>query len=389
MCLNIAHPSETPYLSLKHNGAKIDKDQVAQYVNDYFINVGNFNPSSPQEPNAVDESVNPEEPCNSCIDSLSRILEKDVFKIVNDINISKSSGLENVSSFIVKEAFKILIPEVTYMYNLSISSSKFPKAWKQALVIPIPKVGNLSLVQNYRPISLLPLPGKILEKIIHQQLSDYFEQEALLTEDQHGFRKAHSTNHSVAQLTNYVCKKLDSRMPTLVAYVDFRKAFDCVQHPILLIKLVQLGVGEKVLMWIESYLSERVQKVLANDVRSTSQSIVSGMPQGSVLGPLFYIIYANDVSKIVKKCGVALYADDTVLYTANDNFVNSISKLQEDMNSLNDWCTRNGIKANTDKTKVMVLGTPKMLEKLPKFDIDNVPLQVVSMYKYLGITLDS
>ena len=191
-----------------------------------------------------------------------------MLRIVNDINISKSSGLDNISSFIMKEAFKVLIPEVTYMYNLSIGTSSFPRAWKQALVIPIPKTGNLSLTQNYRPISLLPLLCKILEKLIHRQLSGYMELEALLTDNQHGFRKAHSTNHSVAQLTNYVSKKLDSKMPTLVAYVDFRKAFDCVQHPILLNKLGQLGVGEKVISWVESYLSGRVQRVLANSTYS-------------------------------------------------------------------------------------------------------------------------
>ena len=117
-------------------------------------------------------------------------------------------------------------------------------------------------------------------------------------------------------------------------------------------------------------------------------SITQGVPQGSVLGPLFY---TNDVLKIVSKCGVALYADDMVLYTANGNFEKSVCNLQEDINSLNEWCNKNGIKANTDKTKVMVFGTPRMLEKLPKFEItlDEVPLQTVSMYKYLGIELDN
>ena len=313
-----------------------------------------------------------------------------MLRLVADINISKSSGLDSVSSFVLKEAFQVLIREVTFMYNLSIRSSRFPTAWKQALVIPIPKTGNSSLVQNYRPISLLPLPGKILEKLVHQQLSNYLEMDELLAEEQHGFRK-HSTMHAVAQLSNYINKKLDARKTALVAYIDFKKAFDCVQHPLLLDKLANLGVGERVLNWVESYLTDRKQKVFANNVYSSARLITQGIPQGSVLGPLFYIIYANDIAKIVKNCEVALYADGTVLFTSDSNFENSVKDLQEDLNSLNSWCSNNGITANTSKTKIMMFGTRNMLGKLPpcQVTLDGTPLQVVTTYKYLGISLDN
>ena len=240
---------------------------------------------------------------------LYEVTEEEVLKVVKDINVSKSSGMDDVSSFIVKEAFLILISKVTYMFNLSIQSSTFPKMWKLASVIPIPKAGNLTNVKNYRPISLLPLPGKILEKLIHCQLSNYLETESLLSEDQYGFRKGRSTIHSVAQLVNYVNKK----MPTLAVYVDFKKALDCVQHPALLDKLSSLNVDRSVIKWIGSYLSNRKQRVLANNKYSSYQCITQGVPQGSVLGPLFYIIYANDISKVVKNCEIALYADDTAL----------------------------------------------------------------------------
>ena len=135
--------------------------------------------------------------------------------MVREINISKSSGLEHISSFIIKEAFSILSPQITYMMNLSVRASSFPTAWKQALVIPIPKSGNLTQVQNYRPISLLPLPGKILEKLIHKQLENYVEANSLLASSQHGFRKSHSTIHSVEQLPNYIEKKMNVGLPTL------------------------------------------------------------------------------------------------------------------------------------------------------------------------------
>ena len=301
--------------------------------------------------------------------------------------MSKSSGLTNFSSFIIKEAFIILLEEVTYLFNLSISSSEFPKAWKEALVIPIPKSGDLTKVQHFRPISLLPLPGKLLEKLVHKQLSDHLENESLLVDIQHGFRKKHSTIHAVAQFTNYVNTKRDMGIPTLAMYVDFRKAFDCVQYSVLLRKLAGLDIGLDTLGWIESYLIGRRQRVLANGHLSPFECIKQGVPQGSVLGPLFYIIYANDLEKYINHCKVALYADDTVLYTANRDFGRSVELLQKDVNALNEWCNINGIKANTNKTKVMVFGSSAKVREVPDFEIKlgDTTLQKVTSYKYLNL----
>ena len=321
---------------------------------------------------------------------LNKVGKTEVWRVIKEINISKSSGLANISSFIVKELFKALLTQVTHMFNLSISKSVFPTAWKSALVIPIPKSGDLTQVKNVRPISLLPLPGKILEKLIHKQLSDFLEGNSLLIDDQHGFRKNHSTIHSVAQVANYVNTKMDTKLCTLATYIDFRKAFDCVQHPILIDKLSSLNFDDSVILWVASYLANREQKVMANGVYSSALPVTQGVPQGSVLGPLFYIIYANDLSEIVKNCEKALYADDTVLFTANNSFEKSISNMQKYLDALSTWCDENGIRANTDKSKVMVFGSTTGLSKLPRFELtlDLVPLQVVNSYKYLGVTLD-
>ena len=196
---------------------------------EYFINVGNFETSEMPVASTVEQAPTI---CGADqFDSIHKVLEADILRLVADINISKSSGLNNVSSFVLKEAFKILISEVTFMYNLSIHYSRFPTAWKQALVIPIPKAVNSAMVQNYRPISLLPLPGKILEKLVHQQLSNYIEMDEHLAEEPHGFRKGHSKMHAVAQLSNYIDKKLDSRKTTLVAYIDFKKPLTAFNIP--------------------------------------------------------------------------------------------------------------------------------------------------------------
>ena len=183
---------------------------------------------------------------------------------------------------------------------------------------------------------------------------------------------------------------MDSRTPTIAAFIDFRKAFDCVQHPVLMRKLSQLNLDDSVLSWVRSYLSCRSQRVYANGVCSSAMTVTQGVPQASVLGPLFYIIYANDLSHIIKNCHVAMYADDTVLYSANKDFGKSAADLQSDLNLLSDWCSTKGITANTEKTKIMVFGNQNTMRSLPPFDIrfGDAPLLVVQSYKYLGVTLD-
>ena len=270
------------HILLKSKGMEVDRREVAHFINDYFINVGNALTSRVSDgtkaliaaplSDSANSSLGAGDRCsnldynsdnNSSYDDpektgpdlwgFGRISQSDVYKVIKAINVSKSSGLEHISSFIVKEAFGFLVPEMTFLYNLSLTSSKFPRAWRKALLISIPKSRNLTEFKNYRPISLLLLPGKILEKLVHAQLLAYLEDESFLaSEEKHGFRKNHSTVHSVAQLTNYIHQKMDSKLPTLVTYIDFRKALDCVQHPTLINKLTGLHLNSQVTDWVES-----------------------------------------------------------------------------------------------------------------------------------------
>ena len=378
---------------LKNGPHKLEREKVAEFVNEYFIKVGKSTSPTSTTNNAGgdgDEVGHGHVGEREMDWKFGRILDREVLRVVKDINVSKSSGLDNVSSFVIKEAFTYLIPEVTYMYNLSVDSSIFPNAWKKATVVPIPKSGDLTKVKNYRPISLLPLPGKILEKLIHHQLSMYLDGNSLLSDSQHGFRKNHPTINSVAQLSNFISTKMDNSIPVLSVFVDFRKAFDSVQHPMLLEKLSHLNLHHSVVDWVSSYLNRRQQRVFANNTYSNFATIEQGVPQGSVLGPLFYIIYANDLVNIAQNCGIALYADDTVLYTANPDFDVAIANMQSDVDAMSQWCKVNGIQVNIEKTKLLVFGGSKKLKELQSFSIlyDGSPILPKLSYKYLGITLD-
>ena len=234
-------------------------------------------------------------------------------------------------------------------------------------------------------------PGKILEKLTHVQLSGFLEDNILLSTAQHGFRKKHSTKDAIAQFTNYANAKMDANQVVLATYIDFKKAFDCVQHNLLIKKLTDMGITGAVSKWIGSYLDGRQQRVLANNTYSSYLRVTQGVPHGSVLGPLFYIVYANDLATVFKNCDAAYYADDTVLYTADTNFADSVQKLQQDISHLSDWCKENSIFVNASKTKAMVFGGTNRIKNLPDFEIqyDNEPLQIVTSYKYLGMTNDS
>ena len=171
----------------------------------------------------------------------------------------------------------------------------------------------------------------------------------------------------------------------MAAFINFWKAFDCVQHSGLLNKLSSIGLDAKVLDWFKSDLGNRSQRVLANNKYSSYQYITQGVPQGSVLGPLFYIIYANDIVQNIKYCKIALYADDKVLYLANNYFANTVKCLQSDMDALSLWCQWNGIHMNTDKTSLMLFGNLKRITPNIRNQCRGTPLKVDSNYRYLGI----
>ena len=372
-------------IHLKNNeGKNIDVEETSNFINDFFINIG---PNLAKKINSNWSYFENEE--------LNQIGEMEIDKgrvhaLVSDIDISKSSGIDNISSKCLKDAFLILNYQLCYLFELSISECIFPESWKIATVVPLFKGGIKEDVSNYRPISLLPVPGKILEKIVHDHLMKFLDVNNILCEKQNGFRPNHSTTNSIIDLTNDIYNEINNGNVTLAAFIDLKKAFDTVNHKILLEKLNYMGIRGKTLSWVENYLFNRYQKTICNNVLSNTGKIKCGVPQGSILGPLFFLVYINDIKGILGENKYQLYADDTVIYCSGKNYTEVNEKLQIILNKFIIWCAKNALTVNTKKTKIMAFGSKNKIKKSKNIciTVNNEKLVNVPTYKYLGIHLD-
>ena len=223
------------------------------------------------------------------------------------------------------------------------------------MVIPLKKSGNSNRVTNLRPISLLPLPSKILEKIIHSRMIHHLEINNYLDINRGGFRKNNSTVNTTVKLTNDIFHAINRRTLTLATFIDMAKAFDTVNHSILLKKLSKLGFSGNLIKLLENYLINRKQRTLANGITSQSHNISWGIPQGSTVGPLLFILYINDIGSILNYCKYQLYADDTVLYLS-DEITNATRRLNDDLSNFKNWCNQNKLTINVKKTKYVLFG---------------------------------
>ena len=267
--------NKSEVIHLKHDDTvEIPQNETSNYINEFFTNIGpelakNYNKEWKYYGSELNEVIND-------ID----INEGKVFDLVKNIDISKSSGFDNISSKCLKDALSELIPHLTYIFRKSILTGICPDSWKIATVVPIFKNGNKSDVSNYRPISLLPVPGKLLEKIVYDHISDFLEQNSFLSKKQNGFRKNHSTLDAVVNLTSDIYDSINKGKYTLAAFIDLKKAFDTVNHKILLEKLWYAGVKNSTLNWINNYLINRFQRTICNSTISGISSVTCGVPQG-------------------------------------------------------------------------------------------------------------
>lgn len=273
------------------------------------------------------------------------------------------------------------------------TNGSIPKEWKQALVTPIYKDGTRQDTSNYRPISVLPLCMKTFEKVIHIQLYEHISNNNILNNYQSGFRPGYSTNTALLDVSDYLHDQRRLGNLTGAVYLDLKKAFDTVDPDILLQKLFAIGIQENEFQWFKNYFTDRTQTVTLNGSLSSNRPITCGVPQGSILGPLLFTIYINDLPTVTKHSKVVLYADDTALFVSGKALHEIQSKLSDDLEAVSKWLAENRLTLNTKKTKSMIFGSPQILAKNNngnlKIDIQGETLEQVQTFKYLGLWFDS
>ena len=291
----------------------------------------------------------------------------------------------------MKLAADYIARPLSFLYNVSLRTAEIPTDFKIAKIIPLYKGGNKLDINNYRPISLLPIPAKILERAVHAQLYKYFDENSLLSSIQSGFRPMHSTQTCVTDISEYILRNMNSGNITGAIFLDLRKAFDVISHTRLLKKLSMYGIRNFELEWFKSYITDRLHCVSIEGTLSKYLKVKSGVPQGSTLGPLMFSIFINDISNLIldESCKLSLYADDTAIFCTDKNIHDVQLKLQSQFGTITKWLQCNDLFLNSEKTKTMLFGsnrklTGKKLAIMYKNDI----LEHVKEFKYLGVVLD-
>ena len=312
----------------------------------------------------------------------------------NEVNIivkslkEGSSGFDNISSKLIKQSLDIYLPHLVYIINLSFASGTFPDDLKLANVLPLFKSGSSCLFINYRPISLLTGVSKVFEKLFYNRLYKFLIKNDILYNLQFGFLRGRSTDMALITLVDKIIKNLENDEYSIGIFLDFSKAFDTVDHGILLNKLEFYGIRGTPLSWLHSYLSNRKQFTTYNGFTSSIKEINCGVPQGSILGPLLFLLYINDLAYVSKSLFTIMYADDTNCFISGKDLTEISNTLNVELSKLVTWLKANKLSLNITKTHYMVFA-PKRLPLFPiNIKIDGCAISQVTFCKFLGVIID-
>ena len=323
--------------------------------------------------------------------------------IVKELSPKHSSGYDNISPYLFKNIFTHIKQPLLFLINLSLQYGIFPNKLKLAKVVPIYKKNEHDKMCNYRPISLLPTVSKIFEKVVFNQMFDYISANNILFESQHGFRKNHSTETAAIEFIENLKSEISKKHTPVSIFLDLSRAFDTVDHNILLQKLNFYGFRGVELNWFKSYLSNRSQFVIWDDNKSNIMNCTKGVPQGSILGPLLFLIYVNDLNFASDIFKLVCYADDSTLTISlclhlnqprtNHNWChtsNYENLINTELEKVIVWLEANNLSLNVSKTKFMIFHNRQfnIEDKIPNLKIRNIPILRVKEFSFLGIVIN-
>ena len=319
---------------------------------------------------------------------LTKVSEEFIFNQLKNINPSKSTGIDGIRPIFLKDSADFLKEVVLHIINLSIETDTVPNLFKYAIVKPIHKKDSRLEVENYRPISILCILSKILERAVYNQVDQYLKDNKLIYEFQSGFRGSYSTDTSLINLIDHIKMLNSQNMYVGMVLLDLQKAFDTVDHDILCKKLEIMGLD--ITNWLKSYLNQRKQIVEANGIKSEVGIVTCGVPQGSILGPLLFLCYVNDMT-ISVKCKLLLYADDSALIVSGNDPKIIAETLSRELESCKQWLFDNKLSLHLGKTEAILFGSKQKLNKVKCFDVKcgDKSIKVVNTVKYLGIQIDN
>ena len=307
-----------------------------------------------------------------------------ISRVVHGLKKHRSPGLDDISNDFLKLASKEIAPYLLILFQISINYHQIPLDWKQACVIPIHKGGCKDKPENYRPISLTSCVCKVLETLIAKYVRHKLDSKGTLVSAQHGFRKSYSCDTQLAGLIQDLTDIVDGRGETDAVLIDFSKAFDVVPHKRLVEKINRLGIDDKIVTWVDEWLTSRTQRVKVGENFSNELQVTSGVPQGSVLGPLLFLIFINDIGDNIN-CNIRLFADDCIIYSEIKDCDDSY-KFQRNIQEIEKWVGRNKMKLNSAKSHLIKF-TNKKKADFYQYTLNDEVLQYVDKCKYLGVNI--
>ena len=362
----------------------VDDHDKACAFNEFFSKASNIDDSIAILP----ENIEP-------IDGISlltdiSITEQEIMDQLSILDTNKSYGDDNISPMFLKKSGDKLLKPLKILFNLSMSSSTFPKLWKIANVLPLYKKGPKDIMNNYRPVSLLSILGKVFERIIFKHVFNHFRSNFLISIWQSGFLPGSSTVTQLLELHYQFCKAVSDNKEIRVVFLDISKAFDRVWHKGLLFKLKKWGISGPLLAWFQSYLTDRFQRVIINGQRSHLSKIKAGVPQGSVLGPLLFLVFINDLTDVINHCKIRLFADDTCLFITVDNNRDISARLiNTDLKAIELWANKWLVSFSAPKTKSMIISYKTDLENHPPIYLHDIQIETVKKHKHVGLWFES